>query len=222
MSWGNYANNANCSRLLIGVSGDPLGYFNINGSRAGVVFQNYGSKAGANDLDSLMAAASGLVANAGNDMQFTWTYIDNIEDNAVTTGVVIDRNETQYADLKSYTNTTNSQWNAGIAKKDLFLKGLDCGFGLAHYGNSIVYNGGGVKSADNKYLTADGVTAAGMPAGSTQGNSATANYLRHAGHRLELGDGPHLPGQTRYPRQPEPSGHIGRALRDDDQPRRAA
>jgi hypothetical protein len=177
MSWGNYANNANCSRLLIGVSGDPLGYFNINGSRAGVVFQNYGSKAGANDLDSLMAAASGLVANAGNDMQFTWTYIDNIEDNAVTTGVVIDRNETQYADLKSYTNTTNSQWNAGIAKKDLFLKGLDCGFGLAHYGNSIVYNGGGVKSADNKYLTADGVTAAGMPAGSTQGNSATANYL---------------------------------------------
>ena len=177
LSYGNAAAGQARNTMLLGVSGNPLGYFGIEGSRSAVVFQSYGSKTMDADLDVNMAAASGLGAVAGNDSEFTWTYVNNIEDNAVLTGVVIDRNETQYADLKQYYNTTNSQWNAGIAKKDLFLKGLDLGFGLANYANVTVYNGGGTKSADNKYLTADGVTAAAMPVGSTQGDSATASYL---------------------------------------------
>lgn len=177
--WGNGAAAFGTSSLLIGVSGNPLGYFGIEGSRGAVVFQNYGSKTANADLDVNMAGAggNGLGVHAGNDMEYTYNFVNNIEDNATLTSVVIDRTETQYADLKQYYNTTNSQWNAGLAKKDLFAKGLDMGFGIAHYGNSNVYNGGGSKSAAVAYLTADGRTAAGMPAAATVGDTATATYL---------------------------------------------
>ncbi|MFH1368872.1 MAG: hypothetical protein ABII64_07080 [Elusimicrobiota bacterium] len=170
LTWGNSA-GALSDYLLLGVVGNPLGGFGIEGSRAGIVYQNCGAKAAFEELDQNMGGAAGF------EDQFTTESTQNIEDNVVVDSIEVDRQRNMKADMKGYTWTRNTQWNVGVAKNDMFINGLALGFGLAHQGDAIVYTGGGSKSYTQTYLTDLGATTGGMNAGNRLGDNYSATYL---------------------------------------------
>lgn len=154
--------------LLLGLSGNPLGMFGIEGSRAGVVFQNYGAKSAVGDLNNSAASSEFVYYNVTEDNIFSVV--------PATRSVNPDRVQTQVTDLKGWKNTTNTQWNVGVAKKDMFVSGLNLGLGIAHTGKNVLLNQGGTQSYTERYVNDIGAVAAGMPASSTIGNTYTATY----------------------------------------------
>src|SRR3989339_110152 len=164
LKWGSNVGNANLSPLLIGVTGDLLGNFGIEGSKVGVVFQNYGGKSTTYNLDGV----------AGNDSEgkiLSETFTAFVATETAKKDV-----KTENTDVKYWTNTTNTQWNAGIAKKDLIVRGLDLGFGLSRITNSSILTTGGTKTYTDRYLMDQGATDAGMPGSAREGDTVNIAY----------------------------------------------
>ncbi|MDI6640788.1 MAG: hypothetical protein QME68_00545 [Elusimicrobiota bacterium] len=151
--------------FTIGVSGNPLGYFNIENSRSGLIFQNWGAKTNTFDFDGV----------PGNDSEYTREFVNEIITSS--TNPTIMRRMTESTDVKYWTNTTVTQWNIGIAKKGLpILTNLSVGLSLANNSYSRILTAGGSKSYTDRYLTDDGAADGGMPAGSREGDTYNVTY----------------------------------------------
>ncbi|MDI6756480.1 MAG: hypothetical protein QME32_00490, partial [Endomicrobiia bacterium] len=148
LSWGSNVNNANLSRLQIGVTGDPLGMIGIDGSRAGAIFQNYGSKANVFNQFGTASAIS------------EYKKIDEVHTSSNTvfggSDITSIRLSTQSRDLKYYTTRQQTQWNVGFAKKDMLFGKMDLGLSVVNFNDNPVLTSGGSKSYTDRYLTDDG------------------------------------------------------------------
>lgn len=168
LSWGNNLNNANLSWLQIGVTGDPLGTIGVDGSRAGAIFQHYGSKASPINLDGAGAV----------EAEYKKTDEVHTSSGAIygTSDMTSIRTQTQSRDLRYYTNRQQTQWNVGFAKKDMFLGKMDLGFSVVNFNDNPVLTSGGTKSYTDRYLSDNGAEAAGMPSHARIGDTYIASY----------------------------------------------
>jgi len=164
LSWGNNVNNANLSVLQLGITGNPLSYFNIDDTRAGIIYQFFGGLTNTINLDGAGA----------NESEYTRINITNIPTSP--TDVTPIRVRTENTNVKYYQKTINNQINFGLAKKSLILDNLAVGFSFVNTGNTIILNSAGTKSYTDRYLTDAGATGAGMPATAREGNTYTATY----------------------------------------------
>lgn len=166
LSWTANTGDTNLSRLTLGAAGDPLSMFGVRNSRAGFVFQNYGGVTNSINLDGV----------AGADSMFSNESVANIATSV--TDVTPIRTETASTDVKFYTDTVSTNWNAGIAKQGLFLRNLDLGAGILNFTNSNKLISGGTKSYTDRYLSDAGAALNLMPAGAREGDTYSADYIK--------------------------------------------
>lgn len=105
LSWGNNVNNANLSVLQLGITGNPLSYFNIDDTRAGIIYQFFGGLTNTINLDGAGA----------NESEYTRINITNTQTSP--TDVTPIRVRTENTNVKYYQKTINNQINFGLAKK---------------------------------------------------------------------------------------------------------
>lgn len=168
LSWSTNTNNANLSVLQLGITGDTLTMFGLDGSRQGVIFQYYGGK---NNPEDLGDAASAI------ETEYNRVNVRNTVTSATDATSI--RTMTENTDIKHYTNNTVSQWNVGFAKKDLLLDDVDLGFSLTYNCNSTVLNSGGTKSFTDRYLSDAGAIDGGMPATARTGDTYNVTYAEN-------------------------------------------
>lgn len=153
--------------FVLGISGNPLSYFGMKKTRAGLVFQNFGSKTVTYNLDNV----------AGTESEGVWNEqtSQNID---VSTDGSIDRVTDYSANMKYYGNNSVNQWNAGIAYKGLFQRDLILGFSISNMTTSNLTKTGGTKSYSVRYLNDAGMPAL-YPAGTRIGDTFTLNYAEN-------------------------------------------
>ncbi|MDD5687562.1 MAG: hypothetical protein PHE88_06995 [Elusimicrobia bacterium] len=168
LNWGPNQNNTDISYFTFGLTGNPLSSIGINDSRSGIVYQNFGGK---------LAPIFNLDSVVGNDSEGQWkneTY--NIR---FATAPATDRTQTTIgSNLKYYTNTTNTQWNAGSSYK--LMDKISLGLSLSRRTDSIVLNTEGTKTYSEIFNTVNGAILVGMPVTSTEGTSLSVSYPKQA------------------------------------------
>ncbi|MBN1823198.1 MAG: hypothetical protein JW803_02645 [Endomicrobiales bacterium] len=153
-----------------GMTGHPLSFIGLDSARVGVVYQNFGAKTVSYNLDNDAATGSG-----GSDSKGQWS-ATTLSDYDADLGV--DRTRSQTSDLTYYNNTTNTQWDGGVAYKGLFLSDLVLGFSIARQSNITKRTTEGSKGYADRYLNdvAAQNVAVGMPAGARTGDTYSIGY----------------------------------------------
>lgn len=149
----------------MGIIGNPLSMIGIDNSRAGVVYQNWGSKTDYFNLDTV----------AGNESEGIWE-IDTITAQGSNGQAGLDRYNKRKSDVKFYDNNTYTKWDVGAAYQGLILDDLVLGFGLSTKSSSKKRITGGSKGYADVYVSTTGATGAGMPATSTVGDSYAIDF----------------------------------------------
>jgi len=162
LDWSQTTNNMDVSYFTFGVTGNPLSCINIDDSRSGIVFQNYGAKIRTYDFG---------IDDVDSKGEWENEYYLIIYPTAPVTDIT---STTLGSDLVYYTNITNTQWNIGSSYK--LLDKISLGLSLSRMTNSVIRNTGGTKSYTDRYDTDNGATWVNMPTGSREGDTLTVNY----------------------------------------------
>ncbi|MBN1384290.1 MAG: hypothetical protein JW983_05355 [Elusimicrobia bacterium] len=164
LNWTPITDTVDTSFFTLGVTGNPFSYLNIEDSRSGIVFQNYGAKVNSYDLGN----------DGGNDSEGNWKTYGYTVVYATVNPAAIDQTMTSISNAVYWENQQVSQWNVGTSYKLNSL--LAFGISLAKVGQTNTLKTEGQKSYSLNYNTSDGALNAGRPASATYQDSLVINY----------------------------------------------